>query len=117
MYSIRIAFAIVFAAGMLQAQGPAPMGPVQSPEQITASTIANLEQNQTVQSLSQAVRTLQTNMKVADSVKSQVDALVNEATQLQKAGNTGEARRRLVHAIAVQRALPWTKKQSLQVPF
>ena len=110
MRVIPIVF-VVLAAGVLQAQAPAVLGqPVRSPEEITAATIAGLEQNQTLQSLSQAVRTLQTNMKVADSVKSQVDALVAEATQLQRAGNAAEARRRMVHAIAVQRGLAWDQK-------
>ena len=81
-----------------------------SPEEMLASTIANLEENQTVQSLSQAVRTLQSNIEVSESVQSWVDALVSEATQEWNAGNTAEARRRLVQAIAVQRELPWDEK-------
>jgi predicted esterase len=78
--------------------------------EIAARTIANLEQNQTVQSLSRAVRILQSNIEVSESVQSWVDALVSEATQLRDAGNTVEARRRLVQAIAVQRELPWDEK-------
>lgn len=110
MRSIRYVFAILLAAGMLLAQ-PAPMGQAQqSPEEMVASTIADLEQNQTVRSLSQAVRTLQTNIEVSESVKSWVDALVNESTELQNTGNPAEARRRLVQAIAVQRELPWDEK-------
>jgi len=110
MRAIRYVFAILLAGGTLQAQ-PAPMGQAQqSPEGVVASTIANLEENQTVRSLSQAVRTLQTNIEVSESVKSWVDALVNEATELQNTGNPAEARRRLVQAIAVQRELPWDEK-------
>jgi poly(3-hydroxybutyrate) depolymerase len=104
MSAIRIAVAILFAAVVLQAQ--MPPGPAMSPE----AAVANLEQNQTAQSLSQILRTLQTNLKVSESVKAEVDKLVAEAASLQNAGNAGEARRRLVHAIALQRGLPWDNK-------
>jgi len=110
MRAIGYVFAILLAAGTLLAQ-PVPMGQTQqSPEEIVASTIAGLEENQTVRSLSQAVRALQTNLEVSDSVKSWVDALVNESTELQNTGNPAEARRRLVQAIAVQQELPWDEK-------
>ncbi len=110
MRAIQIALAILFAAVMLQAQAPAPMGPAVSPEAAVAAAVANLEQNQTAQGLSQILRTLQTNLKVTDGVKAQVDKLAAEAVSLQNAGNAGEARRRLAHAIALQRGLPWDEK-------
>lgn len=63
MSAIRIAVAILYAAVVLQAQ--MPPGPAMSSE----AAIVNLEQNQTAQSLSQILRTLQTNLKVSESVK------------------------------------------------
>ena len=66
MSAIRIAIAVLFAAVVLQAQmPPAPPGPAMSPE----AAVANLEQNQTAQSLSQILRALQASLKVSESVK------------------------------------------------
>ncbi len=110
MRAIGITVAILLAAGALQAQ-PTPMGATtRSPEEIVATTIASLQQNQTLRSLSQAVRSLETNMNVSDSVKAQADALAAEATSLQRAGSPAEARRRFVHAIAILRGLPWDEE-------
>ena len=110
MFTIRLIVAILLSAVMLQAQAPPP-APGLTGEAAVAAAVTGLEQTQmTVQGLSQALRTLQTNMKVADSVKAQVDKLAAEATSLQNTGNGGEARRRLLHAIAVQRGLPWDQK-------
>ena len=53
---------------------------------------------------------MQANIKVPDNVKAQVDKLASEATQLQSTGNAGEARRRLLQAIAIQRGLPWDSR-------
>jgi hypothetical protein len=94
---------------MLQAQAPPP-APGLTGEAAVAAAVAGLEQRQTLQGLTQALRTLQTNLKVADGVKAQVDKLAAEATSLQNAGNGGEARRLLLHAIALQRGLPWDEK-------
>jgi poly(3-hydroxybutyrate) depolymerase len=110
VFTIRLIVAILLSAVMLQAQAPPP-APGLTGEAAVAAAVTGLEKTQmTVQGLSQALRTLQTNMKVADSVKAQVDKLTDEATSLQNAGNGGEARRRLLRAIAVQRGLPWDEK-------
>jgi poly(3-hydroxybutyrate) depolymerase len=112
MAPIQIMVAVLFAAVLLQAQ--APPG-AQTGEAAVAAAVANLEQRQTVQGLSQILRTLQTNMKVSENVKAQVDKLAAEVAPLQSAGNAGEARRRLLHAIAVQRGLPWDHKAEFTV--
>jgi poly(3-hydroxybutyrate) depolymerase len=106
MSIFRAVAVILFAAVILPAQMPTST----TPEAAVAAAVASLEQRQTVQRLSQILRTLQNNMKVADNVKAEVDKLAAEATPLQNAGNAGEARRRLLHAIAVQRGLPWNEK-------
>ena len=110
MFTVRLIVAILLSAVMLPAQAPPP-APGLTGEAAVAAAVTGLEKTQmTVQGLSQALRTLQTNLKVADSIKAQVDKLAAEATSLQNAGNGGEARRRLLHAIAVQRGLPWDQK-------
>jgi poly(3-hydroxybutyrate) depolymerase len=110
MATIRIVFAILLSAVVLQAQGPPPAPGLTGQAAVTAA-VTNLEKTQmTVQGLSQALRTLQTNVKVADDVKAQVDKLAAEAASSQSAGNGGEARRRFLHAIAIQRGLPWDEK-------
>ncbi len=108
----RAIAAVLLTAGLAGAQVPAPpAAPGLTGEAALAAALANLDNAQmTVQALSQALRTLQANMKVADSVKGQVAKLAAEAASLQSAGNLGEARRRLAHAIAVQRGLPWDEK-------
>ncbi len=110
MFTIRLIVLIFLSVVTLQAQAP-PAAPGLTGEAAVAAVITSLENSQlTVQGLSQALRTLQANMKVADSVKAQVDKLAAEATSLQSAGNGGEARRILLHAIAVQRGMPWDRK-------
>jgi poly(3-hydroxybutyrate) depolymerase len=109
MFTIRVIVAALLSAWMLQAQAPPP-APGLTGEAAVAAAVAGLEQRQTLQGLTQALRTLQTNLKVADGVKAQVDKLAAEATSLQNAGNGGEARRLLLHAIALQRGLPWDEK-------
>jgi poly(3-hydroxybutyrate) depolymerase len=110
MFAIRFVVAALVSAVMLQAQAPPP-APGLTGEAALAAALAGLEKTQlTLPALSQALRTLQANLKVAESVKAQVDKLAAEATSLQNAGNGGEARRRLLHAITVQRGLPWDEK-------
>jgi poly(3-hydroxybutyrate) depolymerase len=99
--------AVLFSAvATLQIQAPTTT----TPEAAVATAVASLEQRQTVQSLSQVLRTLQTNMKVPDNVKAEVDKLAVEARSLQTAGNAGAAHRQFLHAIAVQRGQPWDAK-------
>jgi poly(3-hydroxybutyrate) depolymerase len=110
MFAIRALATVLAFAGVAFAQAP-PAAPGLTGEAAVAAAIANLDRGQmTVQALSQALRTLQANQKTADAVKGQVDALVAEATALQAVGNLGEARRRLLHAIALQRGLAWDQK-------
>ncbi len=99
----RVVVAVLFAAVMLQAQGP----PAPTPEVAVTAAVAGLEQHQTVQRLTQILRTLQNNLQIPEVAKAEVDRLAAEARQLQNAGNASEARRRLLHAITVQRGLPW----------
>lgn len=111
MRLICVAAAIVLSATVVSAQAP-PQAPPPAPgltgEAAITATVANLERTQmTVQALGQALRTLRANMTVADAVKAQVESLNTEATALLAASNGGAARRVLLHAIAVQRGLPW----------
>jgi poly(3-hydroxybutyrate) depolymerase len=112
MSVIRTIAAVLLTASVAHAQPPAPPpAPGLTGEAAVAAAVANLDRTQmTVQALSQALRTLQVNTKVADSVKEQVDRLVAEATSSQRAGSLGEARRRLLHAIALERGMPWDEK-------
>jgi len=76
-----------------------------------AAMTQSLDQGQlTVQGLTQALRTLQANMKVTDAVKAEVDRYAAAATAAQNAGNAGEARRQVLHAIALQRGQAWDSK-------
>ena len=113
MSIFRAVAVILFAAVILPAQMPTST----TPEAAVAAAVASLEQRQTVQRLSQILRTLQTNMKVADNVKAEVDKLAAEATPLQNAGNAGEARRRLLHAIAFSAVCPGTKRRNSPAPW
>jgi poly(3-hydroxybutyrate) depolymerase len=106
MPAIGVVSAVLLAAVMLQAQGP----PAATPEAAVATAVASLEQRQTVQRLTQILRTLQNNLQIPEAAKAEVDRLAAEARQLQNAGNASEARRRLLHAIAMQRSLPWNDK-------
>jgi poly(3-hydroxybutyrate) depolymerase len=109
MFVIRIAAAILLAATVASAQPPAAPG--LTGDAAVAAAVTSIEKTQmTVQALSQALRTLQSNLKVSDSVKGQVDKLAAEATASQNAGNLGEARRRLLQAIALQRGATWDAK-------
>ncbi len=116
MRSIRVLVAVLFNATLLQAQipprvQPVPPGPGLTGEAAVAAAIVNLDKTQmTVQGLSQALRTLQANVKVVDAVKAQVDALAADAGAAQSAGNLGAARRHLLHAIAIQRGQAWDDK-------
>jgi poly(3-hydroxybutyrate) depolymerase len=107
MSIVQIIAVILVSAVGLQAQGSGQTTP---PEAAVAAAVASLGQYQTAQRLSQILRTLQTNLKVSENVKAEVDKLAAEAAPLQSAGNTSEARRILLHAIAVQRGLPWNEK-------
>jgi pimeloyl-ACP methyl ester carboxylesterase len=110
MFVIRALTAVLALASLASAQAP-PAAPGLTGEAAVAAAIANLDRSQTtVQALSQALRTLQANLKVADAVKAQVDKLAAEAATSQSAGNLGEARRRLLHAVALQRGLAWDQK-------
>jgi poly(3-hydroxybutyrate) depolymerase len=104
--AIRICFAVLLLATTLQAQAP----PQQTPEAAIAAAIASLEQNQTIQALSQTLRTLQNNMKVPDDVRTQVDIMLVQATTVQSQGNSGEVRRILQRAVALQRGILWDPK-------
>jgi hypothetical protein len=108
------AFAVLtslFVVQFVSAQQPPPPPPGLTGEAALKAAVAGLEKTQlALPGLSQALRTLQANLKVTDSVKAQVDKLAAEATSLQTVGNGGEARRRLLHAIAVQRGLPWDER-------
>ena len=106
MSTFGVVVALLFAAAAPAAQMPTST----TPEAAVAAAVASLEQRQTVQRLSQVLRTLQTNMKVSDNVQGEVDKLSAEAAAMQNAGNAGEARRRFLHAIAVQRGLAWNDK-------
>jgi poly(3-hydroxybutyrate) depolymerase len=116
MSILRTTAALLLAVVMLQMQGPAAVmhqaqGPAAAtPEAAVAAALASLDQRPTAARLSQILRTLQTNMKVADTAKAEVDKLAAEAATFQNQGNAVEARRRLAHAIAVQRGLPWDAK-------
>ena len=116
MHTTRIIAAVFLSATIAHAQAPAPtQAPPPAPgltgEAAVTATVANLENTQmTVQALSQALRTLQANMKVADAVKADVDKLAAEAAASLTAGNGGAARRQLLHAIAIQRGLTWDGK-------
>ena len=112
MSVIRAIATVLLTAGWANAQAPAPpAAPGLTGEAAVTAAAEALERTQmSVQALSQALRTLQANMKVADSTKGPVDKLAAEAAALQNAGSLGEARRRLLHAIAVQRGLPWDEK-------
>jgi poly(3-hydroxybutyrate) depolymerase len=103
MSILSLIVAFLAAAVGLQAQAPAGT----TPEAAVAAAVASLEQNPNAQQLSQTLRTLQTNMKVSDSIKTEVDKLVADARPFQNAGNASETKRILLHAIAVQRGLPW----------
>jgi len=105
MSIMRGLFAILLTATILQAQAPPP-----TPEAAIAAAVASLEQYQTAQSLTTILRTLQNNIKVSERVKAAVDELVAEATPYRDAGKNGEARRRLLNAISVQRGLPWDQR-------
>lgn len=72
-----------------------------------AAALASLEFRQNVRSATQILRVLQNNLPVSESVRAEVGRLVAEANSLQNAGKSGEALRRLYHAIALQRGLPW----------
>jgi len=105
---------VLVTASLAGAQVPAPAPPAfpgLTGEAAVTAAIQSLDRAQTtVQALSQALRTLQANMKVTEPVRAQVDKLAAEATAAQAAGQLGEARRRLLHAVAVQRGLPWDAK-------
>lgn len=105
MVILRVIAAILAAAVGLQAQGQVST----TPEAAIAAAVASLEERQTVQRLSQVLRTLQTNMKVSENVKAEVDKLAAEARLLLNAGNASESRRLILHTIAVQRGLPWNE--------
>lgn len=111
---IRALVVVLLTAGFAHAQTPAqppPPAPGLTGDAAVAAAIASLDApNATVQSLSRALRTLRTNMTVADGVKGAVDRLATEAAALEGAGNLGEARRRLLHAIALQRGLAWDER-------
>ncbi len=113
MFMVRAIAAVLVTASLAGAQVPGtpPPAPGLTGEAAVAAAIQSLDKTQmTVQALSQALRTLQANAKVADSVKGQVDKLAAEAAAAQAARNLGEARRCLLHALAVQRGLPWDEK-------
>jgi poly(3-hydroxybutyrate) depolymerase len=103
--------AVLLAATLAAAQAPPPAAPGLTGEAAVAAAISNLDKTQmTVQALAQALRTLQGNTKVADAVKAQVDKLGADAAAAQSAGNLGEARRRYLNGIAVQRGQAWDAK-------
>ena len=82
MPSLAVIAAIPAAAVGLQAPGQVST----TPEAAIAAAVAGLEQRQTVERLSQVLRTLQTNMKVSENTKAEVDKPAAEARGLQRGG-------------------------------
>jgi poly(3-hydroxybutyrate) depolymerase len=76
-----------------------------------AAMAALLEQHPDVAGLGQMAGLLASISRVKDSVKQAAAALVVEAIPLQKSGNSGEARRRLSHAVALLLNRDWTDTQ------
>lgn len=88
----------------------APPAAAQTPEAEVAAALASLEYRQNVRSATQILRVLQNNLPVSESVRAEVGRLAAEANALQNAGKSGEALRRLHHAIALERGLPWDER-------
>jgi poly(3-hydroxybutyrate) depolymerase len=110
---IRVIPATLLLTLTLVAQAPQPnpeAGP-QSPEARAASMAALMEQQPDVQGLGAIVRTLSGVARVAGDVKAQADKLNAEAAPYQTAGDTGKARRRMVHAIALLLGKPWGRTE------
>jgi predicted esterase len=99
MCIIRTVLALLLAALALQAQI------LQTSDQI----YRRLTQFQTVDVLSMSVRMLRDNTNAGAGVKAEAEKLSGEATKHLRAGDTGDARRKLLHCIAVLRGLPWNE--------
>jgi poly(3-hydroxybutyrate) depolymerase len=97
------AISALFIAVIAFAQGP----PGQTPEQVAAS----LEQYQTVDGLSRLARTLGEKANVSETVKAEAEKLRTEATTYLGAGDNGEARRRLMHSLALLRGMKWNERE------
>jgi predicted esterase len=81
---------------------------------LTALTLAALTlaaQTPDTQSLTATVRTMRRNSQASDDIKKQVDQLLSEAVPLQGAGQSGEVRRRMSHALALLNGHPWNQEQ------
>ncbi len=104
--------AALLGAAALCAQAPRvnPERAPETPEQILAANSARYDYRPDVTILTQMVRALQPAAKLTDESKAQVDKLAQEGAALQRDGNTGDARRRLSHAIALQLGRAWDDK-------
>lgn len=68
-----------------------------------------LEQSQTVEGLSRLVRMMRTTATPGSEAIATADKLISDAATCMRSGNNGEARRRLMHSVALLRGLPWNE--------
>jgi len=64
-----------------------------------------------IQSAAVTLRTERNLSKASDAVKAEVDRLTGEGAEFMASGNTGEARRRIYHALTLLAGQQWTARQ------
>lgn len=89
-------FLLIWLAGALTAQAPDQ---------------AVLNARVDIQSAAVTLRTQRNLSKASDAVKAEVDKLTQEGGDFIASGNTGEARRRIFHAMALLGGQEWTARQ------
>lgn len=113
MHVSHVAAIVLATASTLAAQAPRvnPERAPETPAEVIAAMAAREPYRPDVQIMTSMIRALLPAAAVGPEVKAAAEKLSADATPLIRAGNTGDARRKLAQALTTLLGRPWTPKE------